>query len=225
MKMTIKIQKVMRSSRRLTVRRSHTASIRNYWTATKVRIRTKAVTRHVLSDVSAPISGINIRHLVISWIRQKDACDFKALYVRGSGRAWVRIPSAVIFVHSKLIQLMTKCLTFIQNEKGTHIQLRLIFIYFSNVLVLISDVKWYLSFWGHIRETRYCFQHCVQVITDFWICLRKSEIFLHAKKIFFKYSMAYFGNKQKFPTSKSFSQLFLQIKQKLILKAENIVIS
>ena len=34
-----------------------------------------------------------------------DCCDFKALCFRGSLRAWVQIPSAVIFVYSRLLQL------------------------------------------------------------------------------------------------------------------------
>ena len=51
------LDKAMRISRQLIARRSRTVSIRNHRTATKVRIRTETVNRHVLSDVSAPVSG------------------------------------------------------------------------------------------------------------------------------------------------------------------------
>ena len=67
----IMVDKAMHSSHWLIDRRSRTASIRYYRTATKVRIRTETVNRLVLSDVSAPVSGMNIRHLVRSWISQE----------------------------------------------------------------------------------------------------------------------------------------------------------
>ena len=59
---------------------------------------------------------------VAEWFKafppDKNCRDFKVLYARGSLRAWVRIPSVVIFVYSQLNQLRLYVFMFVFDTEA-----------------------------------------------------------------------------------------------------------